>query len=153
MTDEAFDDVIRTHLRGTFTCGRAVAVRFREQGDGGRITVVGSPAGQHGNLGQTNYAAAKAGIVVFARTWSMELRRAGVTVNAILATGWTAMTASIPTYAPLAERSEHGKPLPPEVRQAHAPGMPGDCAPLVVWLASKRAPASAARRSASGMTS
>jgi NAD(P)-dependent dehydrogenase (short-subunit alcohol dehydrogenase family) len=136
MTDEAFDEVIRTHLRGTFTCARSAAIHFREQGEGGRIIVVGSPAGQHGNFGQTNYAAAKAGIVAFARTWSMELRKAAVTVNAIIPTAWTAMTASIPIYAPLAELVDRGEPLPPEVREAHALGMPEDCAPLVVWLAS-----------------
>src|SRR3954453_1903476 len=63
LTDEDFDLVVATHLRGTFTCARAAAVRMREQGEGGRIVLVGSPAGQYGNLGQTNYAAAKAGIV------------------------------------------------------------------------------------------
>ena len=63
MSDEDFDLVIRTHLRGTFTCARAAAIQMREQGEGGRIIVVGSPAGQRGNFGQTNYAAAKAGIV------------------------------------------------------------------------------------------
>ena len=136
MTDEMFDEVVRTHLRGTFTCARAAAVRFREQGEGGRIVVVGSPAGQHGNFGQTNYAAAKAGIVAFARTWSLELRKAGVTVNAIVPTAWTAMTASIPIYAPLAELVDRGEALPREARQAHALGMPEDCAPLVVWLSS-----------------
>lgn len=99
--------------------------------------MVGSPAGQHGNFGQTNYAAAKAGIVAFARTWSIELRRAGVTVNAIVPTAWTAITASIPVYTPLSERIDQGKPLPPDVRQAHALGMPEDCAPVVVWLASE----------------
>ena len=56
MTDEDFDLVVDTHLRGTFTCARAAAVRMREQGEGGRIIVVGSPAGQFGNFGQTNYA-------------------------------------------------------------------------------------------------
>jgi NAD(P)-dependent dehydrogenase (short-subunit alcohol dehydrogenase family) len=137
MTDEAFDEVIRTHLRGTFTCARAAAVRFREQDDDGRIIVVGSPAGQHGSFGQTNYAAAKAGIVAFARTWSLELRKAGVTVNAIVPTAWTAMTATIPIYAPLAELVGRGESLPAQVRQAHALGMPEDCAPLVVWLASE----------------
>lgn len=136
MTDEAFDEVIDTHLRGTFTCARAAALRFREQDEGGRIIVVGSPAGQHGNFGQTNYAAAKAGIVAFARTWSMELRKAAVTVNAIVPTAWTAMTASIPIYAPLAERVQRGEALPPKVRREHALGMPEDCAPLVVWLSS-----------------
>ena len=63
MTDEDFDLVVRTHLRGTFLCARAAAIRMREQAQGGRIIVVGSPAGQYGNFGQTNYAAAKAGIV------------------------------------------------------------------------------------------
>ncbi len=64
------------HLRGTFTCVRAAAVRMREQGDGGRIICVGSPTGQVGNFGQTNYAAAKAGIVGMVRTWALELARA-----------------------------------------------------------------------------
>src|SRR5579875_1293851 len=104
MTDEDFDLVIETHLRGTFTCARAAAVRMREQGTGGRLILVGSPAGQFGNFGQTNYAAAKAGIVAFARTWSMELARANITANAIIPTAWTEMTASIPTYAPLIDR-------------------------------------------------
>jgi NAD(P)-dependent dehydrogenase (short-subunit alcohol dehydrogenase family) len=136
MTDEDFDLVVATHLRGTFTCARAAAIRMREQGDGGRIVVVGSPAGQFGNFGQTNYAAAKSGIVAFARTWAMELGRANVTVNAIVPTAWTQMTASIPIYEPLVERVEAGEELPREVRRDHAIGMPEDCAPLVVFLAS-----------------
>jgi NAD(P)-dependent dehydrogenase (short-subunit alcohol dehydrogenase family) len=135
MTDEDFDLVVQTHLRGTFTCARAAAIRFREQGDGGRLIVVGSPAGQYGNFGQTNYAAAKAGIVAFARTWAMELARANVTVNAIVPTAWTQMTASIPIYAPLIGRDE----FPPEVRREHALGKPEECAPLVVYLASEAA--------------
>jgi NAD(P)-dependent dehydrogenase (short-subunit alcohol dehydrogenase family) len=139
MSDEAFDVVTRTHLRGTFTCARAAAVRFREQGDGGRIIVVGSPAGQHGNFGQTNYAAAKAGIAAMARTWAMELARAQVTVNAIIPTAWTQMTATIPIYAPLVEAVEAGKPLPRQVRQAHAIGTPEDSASLVVFLAADNA--------------
>jgi NAD(P)-dependent dehydrogenase (short-subunit alcohol dehydrogenase family) len=139
MSDEDFDLVIETHLRGTFTCARAAAVRMREQGEGGRIIVIGSPAGQYGNFGQTNYAAAKAGIVAFARTWSMELARAQVTVNAVVPTAWTQMTATIPIYAPLVERVERGEGLPAEVRREHAIGMPEDCAGLVVFLASERA--------------
>jgi NAD(P)-dependent dehydrogenase (short-subunit alcohol dehydrogenase family) len=139
MSDEDFDLVIETHLRGTFTCARAAAIRMREQGEGGRIIVIGSPAGQYGNFGQTNYAAAKAGIVAFARTWSMELARANVTVNAVVPTAWTQMTATIPIYAPLVERVERGEDLPAEVRREHAIGMPEDCAGLVVFLASERA--------------
>jgi NAD(P)-dependent dehydrogenase (short-subunit alcohol dehydrogenase family) len=136
MSDEDFDLVIHTHLRGTFTCGRAAAIRMREQGEGGRIVVVGSPAGQRGNFGQTNYAAAKSGIVTFAKTWAMELARAEITVNAIVPTAWTAMTASIPVYEPLVARVEAGEGLPRQVRQAHAVGMPEDSASLIVFLAS-----------------
>ena len=136
MPDESFDLVVRTHLRGTFTCARAAAVAMREQGEGGRIIVVGSPAGQRGNFGQTNYAAAKAGIAAFARTWAMELARSEITVNAIIPTAWTAMTASIPAYAPLVERVERGEGLPRAVRQEHAVGMPEDCAGLIVFLSS-----------------
>ncbi|MGP0049449.1 MAG: SDR family NAD(P)-dependent oxidoreductase [Solirubrobacteraceae bacterium] len=136
MTDEDFDTVLHTHLRGTFTCARAAAVQMREQGEGGRIVVVGSPAGQFGNFGQTNYAAAKAGIVAFARTWAIELARSAITVNAIVPTAWTLMTASIPSYAPLAAVVDAGQPLPPTVRRDHALGMPEDCAPLVVFLVS-----------------
>ncbi len=139
MSDEDFDLVIRTHLRGTFTCARAAAVRMREQGEGGRIIVVGSPAGQYGNFGQTNYAAAKSGVVAFARTWAMELARSSVTVNAIVPTAWTQMTASIPVYAPLVELVDAGRPLPAQVRREHAVGMPEDCAALIVFLASDAA--------------
>jgi NAD(P)-dependent dehydrogenase (short-subunit alcohol dehydrogenase family) len=109
---------------------------MRERGEGGRIIVVGSPAGQFGNFGQTNYAAAKAGIVAFARTWALELARSEITVNAIVPTAWTQMTASIPIYAPVAELIDAGEPLPSEVRREHAIGMPEECAPLVVFLAS-----------------
>jgi len=135
-TDEDFDLVLRTHLRGTFVCARAAAVKMREQKQGGRIIVVGSPAGQHGNFGQTSYSAAKAGIVAFARTWSLELARAEITVNAIVPTAWTAMTSTIPIYAPLVPRVQAGEPLPEAVRREHAIGLPSDCAGLVVFLAS-----------------
>jgi NAD(P)-dependent dehydrogenase (short-subunit alcohol dehydrogenase family) len=139
MRDEDFDLVLRTHLRGTFLCARAAAVRMREQAQGGRIIVVGSPAGQFGNFGQTSYAAAKAGIIAFARTWSLELARAEITVNAIVPTAWTAMTSTIPIYQPLVARVEAGEPLPPAVRREHAIGLPEDCAGLVVFLASNAA--------------
>jgi NAD(P)-dependent dehydrogenase (short-subunit alcohol dehydrogenase family) len=137
MTDEDFDLVVRTHLRGTFLCARAAAVRMREQGSGGRLIVVGSPAGQYGNFGQTNYAAAKAGVVAFARTWALELARASITVNAIVPTAWTAMTASIPIYKPLVARVAADEALPSAVRREHAIGRPEDCAGLVVFLASE----------------
>jgi len=136
MTDDDFDLVVGTHLRGTFTTVRAAAVRLREQGEGGRIVVIGSPAGQHGNFGQTSYAAAKAGVVAMARTWSLELARAQVTVNVVVPTAITAMTATIPVYKEVAEAYERGEALPRVVRREHALGGPEDVAPLIVWLAS-----------------
>ncbi|HUY59244.1 MAG TPA: SDR family NAD(P)-dependent oxidoreductase [Solirubrobacteraceae bacterium] len=139
MTDDDFDVVIATHLRGTFTCLRAAAIQMREQGEGGRIIVVGSPAGQFGNFGQINYSSAKAGIVTIARTASLELARAEITVNAIVPTAWTQMTASIPIYEPLVAQVEAGDPLPHDVRHNHAVGMPEECAPLIVFLASDQA--------------
>jgi NAD(P)-dependent dehydrogenase (short-subunit alcohol dehydrogenase family) len=139
MSDEDFDAVIGTHLRGTFTCARAAAIQMRAQEEGGRIVVVGSPAGQFGNFGQTNYAAAKAGVVAFARTWALELARSHITVNAIVPTAWTRMTESIPIYEPLVARVEAGEDFPADVRREHAIGMPEECAPLVVFLASDAA--------------
>jgi NAD(P)-dependent dehydrogenase (short-subunit alcohol dehydrogenase family) len=139
MSDDDFDAVIRVHLWGTFTCARAAAIHFREAGNGGRLILAGSPAGQRGNFGQTNYAAAKAGIVAMARTWAMELARAGVTVNAIIPNAVTAMTATVPFLAPFAEMVERGESIPSEVRRAISFGTPADCAGLVVFLASDRA--------------
>jgi NAD(P)-dependent dehydrogenase (short-subunit alcohol dehydrogenase family) len=139
MTDEDFDLVIETHLRGTFTCARAAAAKMREQGEGGRIIVIGSPAGEFGNFGQTNYAAAKAGIVTFARVWSMELARDRITANAVIPTAWTQMTATIPIYAPLVEPAAAGTEFPTQVRSEHAIGWPEECAPLVAFLASDEA--------------
>jgi NAD(P)-dependent dehydrogenase (short-subunit alcohol dehydrogenase family) len=138
MTDDDFDLVIETHLRGTFTCARAAAVHFREAAHPGRIILIGSPAGQFGNFGQTNYSAAKAGIVAMARTLSLELARAEVTVNAVIPTAMTAMTGTMPIYADAWATFEAGEPLPRVIRQEHALGSPDDVAPLIVWLASDR---------------
>ncbi|MFI0231034.1 SDR family NAD(P)-dependent oxidoreductase [Streptomyces sp. NPDC017086] len=139
MTDDDFDAVVTTHLRGTFTCARAAAVRMREQGEGGTLVLVGSPAGQRGNFGQTNYAAAKAGIVAMARTWSLELARAGIAVNAIVPVAATAMTETIPAFAPYVEALRNGEPLPDFLRKGEGFGTPEDCAALVPFLASDAA--------------
>ena len=139
MTDDDFDAVLTTHLKGTFTCARAAAVRMREQGEGGSLILVGSPAGQRGNFGQTNYAAAKAGIAAMARTWSMELGRAGITVNAIVPVAATAMTETIPAFAPYIEAMRGGEPLPDFLRKGEGFGTPEDCAALVPFLASEAA--------------
>lgn len=135
MSDDDFDTVIQVHLRGTFTCARAAAVHMREQGEGGRLILVGSPAGQRGNFGQTNYSAAKAGIAGFARTWSMELARNNITVNAVIPVAATAMTESVPF---LAEYVRDGSPSQ-FARRALAFGTPEDAAGLVAFLASDAA--------------
>jgi NAD(P)-dependent dehydrogenase (short-subunit alcohol dehydrogenase family) len=139
MADEDFDTVIGVHLRGTFTCARAAAVQMREQGDGGSLILVGSPAGQRGNFGQTNYAAAKAGIAAMARTWSMELARSRITVNAIIPVAATAMTETIPAFAPYIQAQREGRPMPDFLRMGEGFGVPEDCAPLVPFLASAAA--------------
>jgi NAD(P)-dependent dehydrogenase (short-subunit alcohol dehydrogenase family) len=137
MSDEEFDTVLDVHLRGTFTCVRAAVRHMREQGDGGRVIVVGSPAGQRGNIGQTNYSAAKAGIVAMARTWSMECAKADIMVNAVVPVAATAMTATMPAFAPHVEAWENdGTPLPAWLRAGEGFGTPEDAAGLVVFLAS-----------------
>ena len=136
MTDDDFDTVVQVHLRGTFTCVREAAKHFRAQGEGGRVILAGSPAGQRGNFGQTNYAAAKAGIVAMARTWAMELARADVTVNAVVPNAATAMTETIPFLAPYVELMEQGLPVPSVVRRAASFGTAEDVAGLIVYLAS-----------------
>ncbi|MGH8979632.1 MAG: SDR family NAD(P)-dependent oxidoreductase [Acidimicrobiales bacterium] len=138
MSDEDFDLVIHTHMRGTFTCGRAAAARFREQGSGGRVIVVGSPAGQQGNFGQTNYAGAKAAIAAICWTWAMELARDEITVNAVIPVALTRMVATIPALRDVADAVERGEPIPPAMRRSGL-GMPEDVAPLVVFLASDEA--------------
>ena len=139
MTDEDFDAVINVHLRGTFTCVREAVQRFREQGEGGRIICIASPAGQRGNFGQTNYAAAKAGIVGMVRTWAMELKRAGITANAVSPVAATAMTETIPFLAPYIERMRNGEPLPPVIRREVGMGTPEDVAGVIAFLASDAA--------------
>jgi NAD(P)-dependent dehydrogenase (short-subunit alcohol dehydrogenase family) len=137
MTDEDFDAVIDVHLRGTFTCARAAAVRMRQQDTGGRLILISSPAGQRGNFGQTNYSAAKAGIVAMARTWAMELAKARITANAVVPVAATEMTKTIPAFGPVIEQSERdGTPLPDWLRKGEGLGTAADAASLIVFLAS-----------------
>lgn len=133
--DAAFDLVIATHLRGTFQCGRAAARQFRVQGTGGALILAASPAGQLGNFGQTAYAAAKAGIVGLMKTWALELARDRVSVNAIVPTALTRMTATMPALAQAHAAMERGEGLPAGLRTAGI-GTAADVSPLVVFLAS-----------------
>ncbi|MDF5755118.1 SDR family NAD(P)-dependent oxidoreductase [Spongiactinospora sp. TRM90649] len=139
MSDEDFDTVVHVHLRGTFTCARAAAVRMRAQGEGGRVICVGSPTGQRGNFGQTNYAAAKAGIVGMVRTWAMELGRSGITVNAVIPVAATEMTRTVPFLREHVEALDRGERLTPFARRALALGSPADAAGVVTFLASDAA--------------
>jgi NAD(P)-dependent dehydrogenase (short-subunit alcohol dehydrogenase family) len=136
MSDDDFDQVIQVHLRGTFTCARAAYASFKERGVPGRIIAVGSPTGQRGNFGQTNYAAAKAGIVGMVRTWALEMRRAGVMVNAIVPVAATAMTRTVPYFAAAIEAEDEGRPMPDFFRKDLGFGTAEDVAGLVVYLAS-----------------
>ena len=139
MTDDDFDAVINVHLRGTFTCVREAVLKFREQGDGGRIICIGSPAGQRGNFGQTNYSGAKSGIVGMVRTWAMELQRAGITANAVCPVAATAMTETVPFLAPYIEGMKNGEPLPDIIRREVGLGTPEDAAGIISFLASDAA--------------
>ena len=82
MTLSQFDDVIDVNLRGVFHVAQAVADCMVEQ-KSGVILNASSVVGIHGNYGQTNYAAAKFGVIGFTKTWSRELGPKGVRVNAV----------------------------------------------------------------------
>ncbi len=139
MSDDDFDTVINVHLRGTFTCVREAATRMREQAQGGRIICIGSPTGQRGNFGQTNYAAAKAGIVGMVRTWALELKRAGITANAVIPVAATAMTATLPYFAAAVEAEQKGEPMPAFFRHDLGFGTSDDVSGLIAYLASDAA--------------
>lgn len=107
LSDEDWDAVLAVHAGATFRFVRACVPHFRAQGYG-RVINVTSYTGLHGNVGQANYAAAKAGIIGFTRTAAKELARFGVTVNAISPNAETRMVASIPA----AKRAELAAQIP-----------------------------------------
>ena len=139
MSDEDFDTVINVHLRGTFTCVREAVTYMRENEISGRVICIGSPTGQRGNFGQTNYAAAKAGIVGMVRTWALELKRAGITANAVIPVAATAMTATVPYFAAAVEADDAGQPMPAFFRHDLGFGTSEDVAGLIAFLASDAA--------------
>lgn len=96
MTEEQFNEVIDVNLKGVFHCTQSVAKVMIDQGRG-KIINTSSVSGIYGNVGQTNYAAAKAAIVGMTKTWAKELGRKGIQVNAV-APGFikTAMTEKMP---------------------------------------------------------
>jgi 3-oxoacyl-[acyl-carrier protein] reductase len=96
MTVDDFQKVLDVNLSGVFHCTQAVLPTLVAKGSG-RIINTSSVTGVYGNIGQTNYAATKAGVVGMTKTWAKELGRKGITVNAV-APGFikTGMTAKVP---------------------------------------------------------
>jgi len=136
MTEAEWDAVIKVHLKGTFGPAHHAAAYWRDRSKAGepndaRIINTSSPSGIFGNVGQSNYGAAKAGIAAFTVIASMELARYGVTVNAISPTALTRMTEGLGfveeqgAEMKAAAATEGWNPLGPE-----------NISPLVVWLGS-----------------
>src|SRR3954447_15973158 len=131
MTIDEWDAVIKVHLRGTFAPTRWAAAYWRERVQGSetnqaRNINTSSSSGIYGNVGQTNYGAAKAGIASFTVIAAKELGRYGITVNAIAPGALTRMTENLGMGRRAADRK-------PEEFDASAPE---NIAPLVVWLGS-----------------
>ena len=129
MTEAEWDAVIQVHLKGTFACSRWAAAYWRERAQAGehndaRIINTSSRSGLEGNVGQTNYGAAKAGIAAFTIIAAQELERYGVTVNAISPGARTRMTENLARWQGEAPAEEWDERAPDNV------------APLVAWLAS-----------------
>jgi NAD(P)-dependent dehydrogenase (short-subunit alcohol dehydrogenase family) len=96
MTEEEWDAVINTHLKGTFAVTRAAAPHMREQ-RAGRFINMTSTSGLVGNVGQANYAAAKLGIVGLTKVTALDMARYNVTANCISPFAWTRLIGTIPT--------------------------------------------------------
>ncbi len=130
MDDATFDAVVNVNLKGVFVCTRAVVPHMIRAGRG-VILNASSIVGLYGNFGQTNYAATKAGVISFTKTWARELGRYGIRVNAV-APGFIA--------------TEMVKAMPQKVLDAMAGkaplgtlGEPDDVASAYAWLASDAA--------------
>jgi NAD(P)-dependent dehydrogenase (short-subunit alcohol dehydrogenase family) len=135
MTEAEWDAVITVHLKGTFAPARHAAAYWRDEAKrvGGplkaRIINTSSTSGIYGNVGQTNYGAAKAGIAAFTIIAARELRRYGVTVNAISPSAQTRMTEGL-------------RELTEEQRARRNPKW---VSPIVTWLASEHSQAVSGR--------
>ncbi|MEO5974036.1 MAG: SDR family oxidoreductase [Ilumatobacteraceae bacterium] len=127
MTEEEWDSVIRVHLKGTFAPTHFAAAYWRDRSKAGhatdgRIINTSSVSGIYGNIGQTNYGAAKAGIAALTIIASLELARYGVTVNAVAPVALTRMTENL---GPAPETDDE--------REQRSPKW---IAPIVTWLVS-----------------
>ena len=138
MSEDEFDQVIHVHLKGTWACGRAAVQRWRplakqeaesNQKKTRKIINVTSASGLIGAVGQSNYAAAKMGIVGLTKTWAKELGRLSINVNAIAPAALTAMTE------PLVQDPEAAKQRYARFALGRY-GAPEEIAPGFVYLAS-----------------
>ena len=116
-----FDFVVDVHLFGTMKPTKAVWPIMKEQGYG-RIMVTSSSSGLYGNFGQSNYGAAKLGVVGFINTLKLEGQKDNIHINALAPVAWTRMTSNL---------------LPPEMEEALAPEQ---VTPAVVFMCSEQAP-------------
>lgn len=115
--------VLDVHLGGTFHLSRAAAPYFREQGSGSFVNMT-STSGLIGNVGQSNYSAAKMGIVGLSNSIALDMRRFGIRSNCVAPFAWSRMTESIPAETEAArQRVERLKTMTPD-----------KVAPLVAWL-------------------
>ncbi len=116
-----FDFVVDVHLFGTMKPTKAVWPIMKEQGSG-RIMVTSSSSGLYGNFGQSNYGAAKLGVVGFINTLKLEGQKDNIHINALAPVAWTRMTSNL---------------MPPEMEEALAPEQ---VTPAVVFMCSEQAP-------------
>lgn len=130
MSHVEWQQVMDVNLTGVFNCTKAVVPHMVEKGFG-RIICTSSVVGIHGNFGQTNYSAAKAGVIAMCRTWAKELGPKGITANAV---------------APGFIRTDMTDAMPEEARQATIAtipvkrmGNPEDIAYAYLYLASNEA--------------
>ena len=133
MSEAEWDAVITVHLKGTFAPAHHAAAYWRDQSKAGtpvdaRIINTSSSSGIFGNVGQSNYGAAKAGIAAFTIITSQELGRYGVTVNAIAPTALTRMTEDLEVLKSI---SDSGKESGFDMLA------PDNVSPLVVYLGSE----------------
>ena len=133
LSEDAWDDVVRVHLRGHFAPSRFAAEHWRERSKAGasvsgRIINTVSEAGLYGGTGQANYVAAKAGIAALTVGLARELERYGVTVNAIAPRARTQMTEAV-----------LGDFAAPPTDGGFDEWDPDNIGPTVAWLASDAA--------------
>lgn len=130
MSHLEWQQVIDVNLTGVFNCTKAI-VPFMVEKAYGRIICTSSVVGVHGNFGQTNYSAAKAGVIAMCRTWAKELGPKGITANAV---------------APGFIKTDMTDAMPEEVKQAvvqtipvRRMGLPNDIGYAYLYLASDEA--------------